>query len=159
MGKSRLRRTPNASSGELALINNVDTGIGVPQRCNRDVLAARERGVYVVATINYQDNEFRPPGFTHISHSNPVGLMLKDVSNDIMHSQVAYTQGLVRAPEILSDIWNRGSVIQQMIVAQWAEEMSGRGSVPPSCGESTSRADPNTTKPCYRCSSGAGRRG
>ena len=71
------------------------------QRCNRDVLDARERGVYVVCvTINYQDNEFRPPGFTHISHSNPDGLMLKDVSDAILHSHVPYTQGLVRVPEI-----------------------------------------------------------
>jgi hypothetical protein len=71
------------------------------QRCNRDVLEARERGVYVVCvTINYQDNEFRPVGFTHISHSNPDGLMLKDVSNAILHSHVPYTQGLVRVPEI-----------------------------------------------------------
>ena len=32
---------------------------------NRKVLAARERGVYVVCvTTNYHDNEFRPSGFT-----------------------------------------------------------------------------------------------
>ena len=71
------------------------------QRCNRDVLAAHERGVYVVCvTINYQDNEFRPAGFTHPSHSNPDGLMLKDVSDAILHSHVPYTPGLVRVPEI-----------------------------------------------------------
>jgi hypothetical protein len=70
-------------------------------RCNREVQAARQRGVYVVCvTSNYQDNEFRPLGFTDLSHSNPDGLMLKDVSNAILHSHVPYTQGLVRVPEI-----------------------------------------------------------
>ena len=69
--------------------------------CERDVLAARERGVYVVSvTVNYVDNEFRPPGFTDDSHSNPDGLKLKDVSNVILHSHVPFRQGLVHAPEI-----------------------------------------------------------
>ena len=69
--------------------------------CNKDVLAARERGIYVVAvTISYIDNEFRPEGFTDESHSNPDGLKLRDVSNVILHSHTPYTQGLVRAPEI-----------------------------------------------------------
>jgi hypothetical protein len=69
--------------------------------CSRDVLEARERGVFVVCvTSNYQDNEFRPAGFTDISHSNPDGLMLKDVSNEILHSHTPYTQGLVHAPQI-----------------------------------------------------------
>ena len=68
--------------------------------CHRDVLAAREKGVYVVCvTSNYQDNEFRPAGFTDITHSNPDGLMLKDVSNAILHSHIPYTQGLVDSPE------------------------------------------------------------
>jgi len=70
-------------------------------RCNRDVLNARERHVYVVCvTSNYQDNEFRPAGFTDVSHGNPDGLMLKDVSNEILHSHTPYEQGLVHAPEI-----------------------------------------------------------
>ena len=69
--------------------------------CNKEVLAVRERGVYVVAvTVSYRDNEFRPAGFTDESHSNPDGLKLKDVSNIILHSHTPYTQGLVRAPEI-----------------------------------------------------------
>ena len=69
--------------------------------CNKQVLATRERGVYVVAvTISYIDNEFRPAGFTDESHSNPDGLKLKDVSHVILHSHTPYTQGLVRAPEI-----------------------------------------------------------
>jgi len=69
--------------------------------CNRDVLAARERGVFVVCvTVNYVDNEFRPAGFTDESHSNPDNLKLKDVSNVILHSHVPYQQGLVHAPEI-----------------------------------------------------------
>jgi len=69
--------------------------------CNRDILAARERGVYVVCvTVNYVDNEFRPEGFTDTTHSNPEGLKLKDVSNVILHSHVPYQQGLVHAPEI-----------------------------------------------------------
>ena len=70
-------------------------------RCNREVYAARERGAYVVCvTTNYQDNEFRPAGFTDPSHAHPDGLFLKDVSNDILHSHTPYTQGLVHAPEI-----------------------------------------------------------
>lgn len=69
--------------------------------CNREVLAARERGVYVVCvTVNYVDNEFRPEGFTDTTHSNPDGLKLRDVSNVILHSHVPYQQGLVHAPEI-----------------------------------------------------------
>ena len=69
--------------------------------CNKQVLAVRERGVYVVAvTVSYRDNEFRPAGFTDESHSNPDGLKLKDVSNVILHSHTPYTQGLVSAPEI-----------------------------------------------------------
>jgi hypothetical protein len=58
-------------------------------RCNRSVLKARERGVYVVCVaVNYQDNEFHPRGFTDASHSNPDGLMLKDGSNAILHTHV-----------------------------------------------------------------------
>ena len=69
--------------------------------CNKQVLAVRERGVYVVAvTVSYRDNEFRPAGFTDESHSNPDGLKLKDVSNVILHSHTPYTQGLVHAPQI-----------------------------------------------------------
>ena len=71
--------------------------------CNKQVLAARERGVYVVCvTINYHDNEFRPSGFTVVDelHNNLDGLMLGDVSNEILHSHVPYYQGLVHAPEI-----------------------------------------------------------
>ncbi len=69
--------------------------------CKRSVLDARQRGVYVVCvTTNYQENEFRPVGFTDSTHSNPDGLLLKDVSNDILHSHVPYQQGLVHAPEI-----------------------------------------------------------
>ena len=69
--------------------------------CNHEVHAARERGAYVVCvTTNYQDNEFRPAGFTDPSHAHPDGLFLKDVSNDILHSHTPYTQGLVHAPQI-----------------------------------------------------------
>jgi len=69
--------------------------------CNKQVLAARERGAFVVCvTVSYIDNEFRPEGYTDESHSNPDGLKLKDVSNVILHSHVPYTQGLVNAPEI-----------------------------------------------------------
>ena len=66
--------------------------------CSKAVLAARERGVYVVSvTVNYIDNEFRPAGFANPNEDN---LMLKDVSNEILHSHVPYYQGLVHAPEI-----------------------------------------------------------
>ena len=69
--------------------------------CHREVLAARERGVYVVCvTTPYWDNEFRPAGFTDVSHGNPDGLMLKDVSNEILHSHMPYQQGLVDCPQI-----------------------------------------------------------
>ena len=69
--------------------------------CHRDVLAARERGVYVVCvTSPYRDNEFRPAGFTDVTHGNPDGLMLKDVSNEILHTHMPYQQGLVECPEI-----------------------------------------------------------
>ena len=67
-------------------------------QCNRAVQRARDRGVYVVAvTVNYVDNEFRPAGFTNTNEDN---LMLKDVSNEILHSHVPYYQGLVHAPQI-----------------------------------------------------------
>ena len=67
-------------------------------QCNRAVQKARDRGVYVVAvTVNYVDNEFRPAGFTDPNQDN---LMLKDVSNEILHSHVPYYQGLVHAPQI-----------------------------------------------------------
>ena len=69
--------------------------------CHREVLDARQRGVYVVCvTTPYWDNEFRPAGFTDISHGNPDGLMLKDVSNEILHTHMPYQQGLVDCPEI-----------------------------------------------------------
>lgn len=67
-------------------------------QCNRAVQRAREHGVYVVAvTVNYVDNEFRPAGFTNPNEDN---LMLRDVSNEILHSHVPYYQGLVHAPQI-----------------------------------------------------------
>ncbi|MFC1538019.1 hypothetical protein ACFL6H_01220 [Candidatus Latescibacterota bacterium] len=67
-------------------------------QCSKAVLEARERGVYVVSvTVNYIDNEFRPVEFTN---PNEDGLMLGDVSNEILHSHVPYYQGLVNAPEI-----------------------------------------------------------
>ena len=85
------REFPDMKKGDLAFTNF----------CHRDVLAARERGVYVVCvTTPYWDNEFRPAGFTDISHSNPDGLMLKDVSNEILHTHMPYQQGLVDCPQI-----------------------------------------------------------
>ncbi len=66
--------------------------------CTEAVLAARDRGVYVVSvTVNYINNEFRPEGFANPNKDN---LMLADVSNEILHSHVPYCQGLVHAPEI-----------------------------------------------------------
>ena len=102
--------------------------------CNKDVLAARERGVYVVCvTINYHDNEFRPRGFTADDgfHSNRDSLMLRDVSNEILHSHVPYTQGLVHAPEIPefaicpSSGTGSGSV-HWMLTAEIANKLSNR---------------------------------
>ena len=69
--------------------------------CHREVLEARKRGVYVVCvTTPYWDNEFRPAGFTDITHGNPDGLMLRDVSDEILHTHMPYQQGLVDCPEI-----------------------------------------------------------
>jgi len=69
--------------------------------CHREVLEARERGVYVVCvTTPYWDNEFRPAGYTDPTHGNPDGLMLADVSDEIVHTHMPYQQGLVDCPEI-----------------------------------------------------------
>ncbi len=69
--------------------------------CKPGVLAARERGVYVVCvTVNYTNNEYRPPWFTAEKHRHPDGLVLRDVSDVILHSHLPYWGGLVRAPEI-----------------------------------------------------------
>ena len=69
--------------------------------CHREVLAARRRGVYVVCvTTPYRDNEFRPTGFTDLSHGNPDGLMLGDVSDEVLHTHMPYQQGLVDCAEI-----------------------------------------------------------
>jgi hypothetical protein len=101
--------------------------------CNRSVLEARERGVYVVCVaVNYQDNEFRPRGFTDASHSNPDGLMLKDVSNAILHTHVPYQQGLVHAPEIpevaLCPSTGTGSgALFWMINAEIADRLTNKG--------------------------------
>ena len=78
----------NLKKGDMVFTNH----------CDRKVQAARDRGVYVVAaTCNYINNEFRPEGLTN---PNEDDLMLKDVSNDILHSHIPYYQGLVHAPEI-----------------------------------------------------------
>ena len=75
--------------------------LAITNFCFREVLEARERGVYIACvTTPYWDNEFRPAGFTDISHGNPDGLMLKDVSNEILHTHMPYQQGLVDCPEI-----------------------------------------------------------
>ncbi len=67
-------------------------------QCSNAVREARERGIYIVAvTVNYIDNEYRHPEFTN---KNEDGLMLADVSNEILHSHIPYYQGLVHAPEI-----------------------------------------------------------
>ena len=71
--------------------------------CNKNIQTARQRGVHVVCvTSSYTDNEFRPPGFTAVDglHGNHDGLLLQDVSNDILHSHVPYYMGLVHAPAI-----------------------------------------------------------
>ncbi len=66
--------------------------------CNRSLQQARDRGVYVVTVpVNYINNEFWPEGYVLANEDN---LMLKDVSNDILHSYIPYEQGLVHPPEI-----------------------------------------------------------
>ncbi|MFC1509384.1 hypothetical protein ACFL60_06845 [Candidatus Omnitrophota bacterium] len=66
--------------------------------CTKAVQKARDRGVYVVcATVNYINNEFRPENYTN---PNEDDLLLGDVSNEVLHSHVPHTQGLVHAPEI-----------------------------------------------------------
>jgi len=70
----------------------------ITNHCNRTVKKIRDNGIYVVSvTANYITNEFRPEGFSHPNQDN---LMLKDVSNEILHSHVPYDQGLVHCPEI-----------------------------------------------------------
>ena len=104
--------------------------------CNRSVLSARERGVYVVCVaVNYQNNEFRPAGFTDTTHSNPDGLMLKDVSNEILHTHVPYQQGLVHAPEIpefvICPSSGTGSVaLFWMINAEIVDKLTNPGAKP-----------------------------
>lgn len=66
--------------------------------CNRSLKEARDRGVYVVSVpVNYVNNEFWPEGYVLPNEDN---LMLKDVSNEILHSYIPYEQGLVHPPEI-----------------------------------------------------------
>ncbi|MHB9028136.1 MAG: phosphoheptose isomerase family protein [Candidatus Latescibacterota bacterium] len=66
--------------------------------CNRSLQQARDRGAYVVTVpVNYINNEFWPEGYVLPNEDN---LMLKDVSNEILHSYIPYEQGLVHPPEI-----------------------------------------------------------
>ncbi|MFA6473174.1 MAG: hypothetical protein WCU00_14175 [Candidatus Latescibacterota bacterium] len=66
--------------------------------CNKSLREARDRGVYVVSVpVNYVNNEFWPDGYVLPNEDN---LMLKDVSNEILHSYIPYEQGLVHPPEI-----------------------------------------------------------
>ncbi len=66
--------------------------------CNRSLQAARDRGAYVVSVpVNYINNEFWPEGYVLPNEDN---LMLKDVSNEILHSYIPYEQGLVHPPAI-----------------------------------------------------------
>ena len=63
----------------------------ITNHCNRTVKKIRDNGVYVVSvTSNYITNEFRPEGFSHPNQDN---LVLKDVSNEILHSHVPYKPG------------------------------------------------------------------
>ena len=89
-GNPRILKEHNRDFERLKRVEMVFTNL-----CNKDFLAARERSVYIVCvTVNYHDNEFRPQGFTADDglHSNPDGLMLRDVSNEILHSHVPYYQ-------------------------------------------------------------------
>ena len=104
--------------------------------CNRSVQQARERGVHVVCvTTNYQDNEFRPAGFTDSSDINPDGLMLRDVSDAILHTHVPYQLGLVHAPQIpeLAICPSNGTgsgALFWMINAEIADKLANRKSKP-----------------------------
>jgi|SaaInl7_200m_RNA_FD_contig_61_350741_length_1587_multi_11_in_0_out_0_1 hypothetical protein len=70
----------------------------ITNHCNKTVQKVRDDGVYIVAvTANYITNEFRHEGFSHPNEDN---MMLKDVSNEILHSHVPFDQGLVYCPEI-----------------------------------------------------------
>ena len=63
-----------------------------------DILAARDRGVYVVGVpVNYVDNEWSPRGFVT---PNPGNRLLGDVSNVILRSYIPFTQGIVSCPQI-----------------------------------------------------------
>ncbi len=66
--------------------------------CNKSLKEARDRGAYVVTVpVNYINNEFWPEGYVLPNEDN---LMLKDVSNEVLHSYIPYEQGLVHPPEI-----------------------------------------------------------
>ncbi len=66
--------------------------------CNKSLQSARDRGVYVVSvTVNYIRNEFQPEGYVL---PNEDDLLLKDVSNEILHSYIPVEQGLVHMPEM-----------------------------------------------------------
>ena len=66
--------------------------------CNSSLQAARDRGVYVVSvTVNYIKNEFQPDGYVL---PNEEDILLKDVSNEILHSYIPVEQGLVHMPEM-----------------------------------------------------------
>ncbi|MHB9028137.1 MAG: phosphoheptose isomerase family protein [Candidatus Latescibacterota bacterium] len=82
------------------------TDAGIPRKgdmiftcyCNRSIQAARDQGIYVVTIpVNYVNNEFWPEGYVAPNEDN---LMLRDVSNEILHSYIPYEQGLVHPPEI-----------------------------------------------------------
>ncbi len=65
---------------------------------HHDIAAARDRGVHVVGVpVNYVDNEWAPRGFVT---PNENGLLLGDVTNEILRSYIPYTQGIVDCPQI-----------------------------------------------------------
>ncbi len=65
--------------------------------CNKSLKEARDRGAYVVTVRELHQHEFWPEGYVLPNEDN---LMLKDVSNEVLHSYIPYEQGLVHPPEI-----------------------------------------------------------
>ncbi|MBT4483789.1 MAG: hypothetical protein HOC71_08945 [Candidatus Latescibacteria bacterium] len=85
----------------------------ITNHCNKTVQKVRDDGVYIVAvTANYITNEFRHEGFSHPNEDN---MMLKDVSNEILHSHVPFDQGLVYCPEILNLHYVRPRVLARVL--------------------------------------------
>jgi len=99
--KTHIGRTNQQNKAEMPETDFSDVKKGdmiVTCYCNKSLKEARDRGAYVVTVpVNYINNEFWPEGYVLPNEDN---LMLKDVSNEVLHSYIPFEQGLVHPPEI-----------------------------------------------------------